>query len=115
MELRRPYTWLQTGKFLQVNYQMQVQVLDEEKIVFRKLFAFTRIYLNVICRLILVIGAEGKAVVRNTFGLHTLLCDVSQAPREQHSHCSYFLPFYKIVYLEALALQGINSVQDVFA
>ena len=48
-------------------------MLDEEEIVFRKLFAFTRICLNVICRVILVIGAEGKAVVRNTSGLRTLV------------------------------------------
>jgi len=68
-------------------------VLDEEEIVFRKLFASTRICLNVICRLIVVIGAEGKAAVRNTSGLHTLLCDVRQAPHEQHSHCNYFLSF----------------------
>ena len=60
-------------------------MLDEEEIVFRKLFAFTRICLNVICRLILAIGAEGKAVMRNTSGLRTLLCDVSQASHEQHT------------------------------
>ena len=68
-------------------------MLDEEEIVFRKLFASTRICLNVICRLIFVIGAEGKAAVRNTSGLHTLLCDVRQASHEQHSHCNYFLSF----------------------